>query len=1344
MSDPIAVFISYSHDSESHKDSVLNLAYRLRKDGIDCVIDQYEESPPQGWPQWMIDQIERADFVLVVCTQTYARRFNRKDPGGPGKGAKWEGAIITQEVYDAHGRNMKFIPVVFKEADAEHIPVILRGATRYNPTPGTGYDSLYRRLTGQPLVVKPPLGRIRPMAPQQPIPSGSIDPPPSATQAGSPSSAVEQRAAELPTEDGDAGRSVQNASTDELSLAAVARYSGGLAVRQTMTSGGGGLPPSVKRQAQRFEKVELLLKELQRERWVALHGPSGCGKTQLALLVATTRGGRTAWVRLGSRAPDAAYLLDGALSDLAGEPGAAAGFRELSVRACRALGSGAVLVLDDLPSLPGGELATRLVELALACREHGIGLLTTSASAPLPTARDLLGSNDVFEYRVPPFDEAEALDLFRAYGMPDAAILPEHVKLVVNLSRGHPVLLAAAARYLSDRDWKFSEAELDGLIHGEHLTDVSSETLSRLLLAIEETPTRDLLYRINLADGVLSLDDVDALAAVSPSIDRPRERVHRLTGFCLQAEAAGAVSVSPLFRILGAADVPPHTRKACHGVLGATLVSRGSLNEVMAFQAISHFVAAEDWGRAGSILVIALSAILRAGNRGRDMGFSSLWVDRPLPVGMDLGMRIVIRSMQAAVRRRQQRDAQFVERDFDRLVAEAGPGEAVAILAAVTNIRGAKTDAARARLFLTSEIGLRLLNQTSHERSALSVPEDFEPQLLLWSLVRRVKRPDDLRGWIAAAEALTDAQRRALFAGNGEHLSMTLANRIWLNEASRPVKERQWQPVREALADLAAAAQRWGAEVLWANAVRAQMIVVAEYLKDVAEAVGIGERAVAVAPATPVVQFLLRECIGRQLYYAQQHVNARPWLEQAVAQPTRVYSVTHVNARLNLSASIGDADPQAAVKHAAGAVTFARQALSSTDDPVPPTELVKALAELAVAQWRCNDLSAVFSTWDEAADRLLQAKSGKPAWIELFVIFCHVSGYFSMLARLRERPNCTLSGDEYGTPYRGLFATTNEDRVKWYTPEKEPYLSAQLAMFASAVGDDERAATWAARTLASAAPNTPTVLSAVMQWEIVPAHIRASRFDDAISTAVRAATLQAASMESHKAGGAFEAVIDENVALGPRPGPRWLTAERQAALIVLPAVISSLGSKMLSSDADSTARVAAARAADACRVAATNSVDPHLWDGAAAAITHTFFQDGSDLIAFGNSYDAEEHKAVRAIAYLGASIADMGDLRKAIQAHLAVMPLLDEFLTLFPGLHRLLVQFVADYWTLAASTMRFRFVAPSIVTENLRRASDLQGSAKLRHIITVMASGLGVQPDSPVRAWLDSGRTVPR
>ena len=159
------VFVSYSHDSPKHMDRVLGLCNRLRADGVDCIIDQYEMSPAQGWPRWTEAQVEEAKYVLVVCTEAYGRRFKGKEQVGKGLGVKWEGAVITQNLYDAEANNDKFIPVLFGPQDAAHIPTVLRGVTHYDVATPDGYMRLYRRLTSQPEVSKPPLGEFKPLPP---------------------------------------------------------------------------------------------------------------------------------------------------------------------------------------------------------------------------------------------------------------------------------------------------------------------------------------------------------------------------------------------------------------------------------------------------------------------------------------------------------------------------------------------------------------------------------------------------------------------------------------------------------------------------------------------------------------------------------------------------------------------------------------------------------------------------------------------------------------------------------------------------------------------------------------------------------------------------------------------------------------------------------------------------------------------------------------------------------------------------------------------------------------------------------------------------------------------------
>jgi len=151
------VFISYSHDTSEHKSDILALASRLRNDGIDCEIDQFiNGAPPEGWIRWMERQIEWAEFVLVVCTESYLQRFKGEDRLG-GRGVNFEGLLISQTLYDDFLENTKFLPVIPEHGSIDHVPLILKRGSTYKIN--SDYERLCRVLTKQPEVVKPPIGK---------------------------------------------------------------------------------------------------------------------------------------------------------------------------------------------------------------------------------------------------------------------------------------------------------------------------------------------------------------------------------------------------------------------------------------------------------------------------------------------------------------------------------------------------------------------------------------------------------------------------------------------------------------------------------------------------------------------------------------------------------------------------------------------------------------------------------------------------------------------------------------------------------------------------------------------------------------------------------------------------------------------------------------------------------------------------------------------------------------------------------------------------------------------------------------------------------------------------------
>ena len=157
------VFISYSHDENpvGHMDNVLALANQLRTDGIDAVLDQFEESPAEGWPRWMEKQIDEAQFVLMVCTETYLKRVENKEEEDKGRGVLWEANLIYNALYASKLNNEKFIPILFKGCKPEHIPKPLQGYSHYYTDNPDGYEQLYRLLTEQHDKKKGALGTLK-------------------------------------------------------------------------------------------------------------------------------------------------------------------------------------------------------------------------------------------------------------------------------------------------------------------------------------------------------------------------------------------------------------------------------------------------------------------------------------------------------------------------------------------------------------------------------------------------------------------------------------------------------------------------------------------------------------------------------------------------------------------------------------------------------------------------------------------------------------------------------------------------------------------------------------------------------------------------------------------------------------------------------------------------------------------------------------------------------------------------------------------------------------------------------------------------------------------------------
>jgi tetratricopeptide (TPR) repeat protein len=84
----------------------------------------------------------------VVCTETYQRRAEGREDPPTGAGASWEGAIVRLDLYEANGRNRKFIPVLMRGEDKIHRPFFLRDYSYFLATSRDGYAKLCQVVMG--------------------------------------------------------------------------------------------------------------------------------------------------------------------------------------------------------------------------------------------------------------------------------------------------------------------------------------------------------------------------------------------------------------------------------------------------------------------------------------------------------------------------------------------------------------------------------------------------------------------------------------------------------------------------------------------------------------------------------------------------------------------------------------------------------------------------------------------------------------------------------------------------------------------------------------------------------------------------------------------------------------------------------------------------------------------------------------------------------------------------------------------------------------------------------------------------------------------------------------------
>lgn len=1125
-------------------------------------------------------------------------------------------------------------------------------------------------------------------------------------------------------------------------------------------------PPLVAGASARPESLPQALPAEPRPLVLGIFGTHASGKTQFAVLAGRELGARRVWFRFPEPGvPEAAERLTAAVRILAGGGGG-----DWPAWCHAAAAAADVVVLDGLPQFREGDaLGMLLLPFLRACLLAGRSAVLTSR-VPLVTLGRTLPNDTFISAPVPPLTEREVGEVFLAHGAPEGALSEADLRLAHGVTRGAPLLVDAAARWLASRGWVFASDALGELFANTFAEPVSTETLRVLMDEVTDAASRNLLYRLTLVGDEFEREEFDLLAEVPPPVGARRERLATLVGSWIQPLGGERYILSPLVRVLGADDLDAETLRGCHLALAERIAARPKIDEWELGRAMGHFLGAGEHDTAGLTLLRGLHSLHLVVGRwprgARLPAIARAWRSTPMPEQMSPGVRVYIRAYQTVLEHRTGGDSTVPRRQLEELLAASPAPDpwsvfSASVLLATTLVIEALTEAmpfVERLLTLWPEV-----RDSFRERADPGA--DLHVEDFFWFSAGGVRTPADLEAWLAMLRRLPAGMVAEAFAQvPGRQAAPVLASRPYVWAYEKPPTEQDWDTALAQLANVEAAARAVGARALIAAAIVSRIAALVDGRRDLATALAVAEPAMAEFAGEAEEGFQVAKAMAFGCLDAGRWDLAADWLRRADALPGRLHGRERVLVKLRLAQVVGAADPQAAVGLTEAAAALALRVPRNTLRPVeevgmptvgdwpdgdtpavgtrPGDVLVPAaFGELALARWFAGDQQGAALAMVRVLQTLLDARADRhPLWVPQLVASGHVSGYLVSMLIDGEPPE---RDGGYAEPKRGMLISPSNALAEEYDPGKLPVLSVHVMYLADLAEDRAAAVAWAERAVAANK-------AAGLWWSAFPAMVRLvqrdlehANFVGAIGHALDAVSVHLAHRDRLESTPVFAATPAPSEVLGPRKGVNWTAADAQAiGVAVLPGVLR-VATLLLEDRGRGEAAAAALR--DACLAEADASANPEVWRVAAELCEQIFVVPVGEetLLARAREFrdlggDASYYLGV--IAHVGASLDPGLSPERALWHQLHYSEYLHVRLWILGGIYpSVVVPFYERFWTHTFERARFRFRAPRLVAGEIDNALRSSAAVRAQRLLQVVADGLGIGLPDSVRQWISRG-----
>ena len=1095
------------------------------------------------------------------------------------------------------------------------------------------------------------------------------------------------------------------------------------------------MPVPVEIRVPRTELVLKLNKSLSNAAWLALVAGSGMGKTQLArALVENRRTGTTRWISASSQENPARHVetqLIRWLVDVRHNEGIWQEYlmgvidqTQLVKLLCESVGGEALLIIDDIPDfLQDERLMEVLIYTASIFEKYGIGLVTTSQREFPPQVQSHLGDSLV-AYKAPPFSEGEVLELLIIAGCPCGTRNDDLVSLVLAVTKGMPSLVSAAVHWLKKRRWKLGEGGFEELLRGEPLRDLRSYEMRRASVLLEPHP-RDLLYRLSLLWEDFDTNLALRIASSPPRITYPGECLNELAGPWITSLERGHYQVSPVFVGAGRLNLSEETQRLVHRTAADYYLEEGRIDASRAHLVATHLWGAGDYTEFARLLTqLLLNVKTSTQAKYVDWAITVVSPDMEWPRQIELGLRIMLRAAQVRARIVAGGDAQKLEEDLENLLDRAGPDEHRAVIVACLFTGPLIQDKERTgRDMLKAIRAVRLIRETQ-VLSPVDFPQKFED--IIWIQAAYLSELDDVRQFLLEIKRMSDQERSRLFdADLAAETTVYLSDRVWMNEAEKPVEEQDWHGVLAILDELRDVGRLPGALPLRFAEARARSVVLADYLRQPEAALDLLNSVPKLQH--PELEFLRHYAVGCTLFDIKNFESALRALTLASTTEGDGFWYYRLDTRRRLciaESRLGRWD--AAQESCIQSLHF----IENTAD-VPDLWVYDRLELMGELAWICwmtgHRMKACGAMYGAVSEMNTRGDIEEPRCREAFNKIGHALGWFALTASEGQPPHATSSGELYSPVEGGLFGIRRPSlgELKPAAGFSNVLLLMQLCHFAEAVGMGRTAFRVCRLAYSLGQTDGTTLMVGLAGAELAPL---SGRFDaprealqvglDAVKFMFALQKLREATMpELHDS-------VDWKLAWASASREERQNAEHDLLkMTVGPAIAELIGGDFSEEAINERLRIWIS-------VLTSHQVefeDQEYWNLVSQIFEDMLSPTGKALLDQQKEI-AEEDSFLRALLYLVCSRQRARKMHDKLQMHVYAVDFFVRFSPfgrdhILPGVG----SFIHRFWLDIAKTRGFALRSPQLFRDELREISPLEGETTAVKVLMAASSAISVR-----------------